>query len=72
MARPSSLVNCTDTYKEDHYLTGYTIFVWTLSALIIIANVLLIAVIRKSPGLRIQVRWPDGSNGRAQSQRQFE
>ena len=48
-------VNCTDKYKEDEYLDGYTIFVLALSCLIIIANVLLITVILKSPGLRTQV-----------------
>ena len=41
--------------KEDVYLNGYNIFVWTLSGLIIIANVLLITIILKSKGLRTQV-----------------
>lgn len=40
--------------KEDVYLNGYNIFVWTLSGLIIIANVLLISIILKSKGLRTQ------------------
>jgi len=40
--------------KEDVYLNGYNIFVWTLSGLIIIANVLLITIILKSKGLRTQ------------------
>ena len=38
------------------YLTSYTVFVWILSGLIILANVLLIIVILKSKGLRSQVR----------------
>eukprot|EP00092_Neocalanus_flemingeri_P096873 GFUD01123349.1.p1 GENE.GFUD01123349.1~~GFUD01123349.1.p1 ORF type:complete len:344 (+),score=82.16 GFUD01123349.1:73-1104(+) len=46
-------LTCTGA-REDEYLTGYTIFVWTLACLIIIANVLLITVILRSPGLRTQ------------------
>ena len=37
------------------YLTSYTVFVWILSGLIILANILLIVVILKSKGLRSQV-----------------
>ena len=48
-------MNCTDVYREDTYLTGYTIFELTLSVLIIIANVLLITIILKTKALRTQV-----------------
>merc|ERR1712179_628108 len=47
----SQAKNCTG--KGD-YLTSYTVFVWILSGLIILANVLLIIVILKSKGLRSQ------------------
>eukprot|EP00092_Neocalanus_flemingeri_P077557 GFUD01096347.1.p1 GENE.GFUD01096347.1~~GFUD01096347.1.p1 ORF type:complete len:336 (-),score=66.48 GFUD01096347.1:205-1170(-) len=50
MSSSSLDINCTNS--EDPYLTGYNIFSWTLSALIIISNVLLISVILKSPVLR--------------------
>ena len=48
---------CPGKYNENDstYLTGYTVFVWILSCLIILANVLLIIVILKSKGLRSQV-----------------
>eukprot|EP00092_Neocalanus_flemingeri_P024395 GFUD01026451.1.p1 GENE.GFUD01026451.1~~GFUD01026451.1.p1 ORF type:complete len:346 (+),score=90.25 GFUD01026451.1:73-1110(+) len=49
----SLTLTCTGA-RQDEYLTGYTIFVWTLACLIIIANVLLITVILRSPGLRTQ------------------
>ena len=42
-------------YNDGEYLTPYTIFVLTLACLIIIANVLLILIILKSPALRKQV-----------------
>ena len=55
-ALASSLAqNCTDKFREGDYLTSYNIFVWTLSGLIIVANILLITVILKSSGLRNQV-----------------
>ena len=47
--------NCTGKYNDSDYLTSYTVFVWVLSGLIILANVLLITVILKSAGLRNQV-----------------
>jgi len=46
--------NCTGKYNDSDYLTSYTVFVWVLSGLIILANVLLITVILKSAGLRNQ------------------
>jgi len=41
-------------FNTKDYLTSYTVFVWILSGLIILANVLLITVILKSTGLRTQ------------------
>jgi len=46
--------NIAREYSKKDYLTGYTVFVLILSGLIILANVLLIAVILTSTGLRNQ------------------
>ena len=50
-----SVVNIPIKCKEGDYWGAYNIFVWILSILIILANVLLIFIILKSTGLRRQV-----------------
>ena len=47
--------NCTAKNYKSEFLTGYNVFVWILSGLIILANVLLIIVILNSTDLRSQV-----------------
>ena len=54
------ITNCSDNnthmqYRESDYLTLYNVVVLVLAFLIIIANILLILIILKSPALRSQV-----------------
>ena len=52
---PLAPIQAKSCIGKGDYLTSYTVFVWILSGLIILANVLLIIVILKSKGLRSQV-----------------
>ena len=54
------MTNCSDNsthmqYIESDYLTPYNVVVLVLAFLIILANILLILIILKSPALRSQV-----------------
>ena len=52
---PLAPIQAKSCIGKGDYLTSYNVFVWILSGLIILANVLLIIVILKSKGLRSQV-----------------